>query len=161
MQKANFGRCYLEDTFFDFADLTQATCDQTDLWMACLGGATLDRVDWRGANLHGAKLAGATLTHGDLRRTVLVDSDIRGATILKCCVCGLSAWGLVRDAQTCQRDLRVSKKDELPLYVKDTYQSAKALLQDLDQAVIDPALAMEETINAKRERSRHVRILSD
>lgn len=119
LQKANFGRCYLEDTFFDFADLTEATCDQAGHWLACLGGATLDRVDWRGANLHGAKLAGATLTHGDLRRTVLVDSDIRGATILNCCVCGLSAWGLVRDAQTCQRDRRVSKKDESPLYVDE------------------------------------------
>jgi hypothetical protein len=47
-------------------------------------------------------------------------------------------------------------------WILDTvaYASAKALLRDLDQAVIDPALAMEQTINAKRERSRHVRSLS-
>jgi uncharacterized protein YjbI with pentapeptide repeats len=67
----------------------------------------------------GADLTGATLTHCDLRRTVIVDSDFRGTTILDCGVYGVSAWGLVRDTQTCQRNLRVSKEDDSPLYADD------------------------------------------
>ena len=119
LQKADFERCYLEDTFFDAADLTGATFYQADLWMAFLRRATLDQVNLRGANLHGANLMGAMLTNCDLSRTVFVDSDIRGATIRDCGVYGVSAWGLVRDEKTFQRNLRVSKQDESPLYVDD------------------------------------------
>ena len=50
---------------------------------------------------------------------MLVDSDIRGTTIPDCGVYGVSAWGLVRDTQTCQRNLRVSKEDDSPFYVDD------------------------------------------
>jgi uncharacterized protein YjbI with pentapeptide repeats len=119
LQKADFERCYLEDTFFDAADLTGATFYQADLWMAFLRGATLDHVNFRSANLHGAKLAGASMTACDLRRTVLVDSDLQGTTIRDCDVYGVSAWGLLRDESTNQRNLRVSKEDESPLYVDD------------------------------------------
>ena len=115
-----FRRCYLEDTFFDDADLTDASFYQADLWMAFLRRAEMNHVNLRGANLHGAKLAGATLKRCDLRRgTVLVDSNIRGTTILDCDVYGVSAWGLVRNDDTIQSNLRVSADDEAPLYVDD------------------------------------------
>lgn len=119
LQGADFNGCYLEDTRFDGADLTGATFYQADLWMAFLRGAILDRVNLRAANLHNADLTFAELTTCDLRRTVLVDADLRGAEILDCNIYGASAWGLKLDEHTMQRNLRVSKEDESPLYVDD------------------------------------------
>jgi uncharacterized protein YjbI with pentapeptide repeats len=119
LQNANFEKCYLEDTFFDDADLAGSTFRHADLWMAYLRNAILDQVDFRGANLHGANLAGATLTRCDLQRSILVDSNIQGTTIRDCDIYGISAWNLNKDKNTVQENLRVSKREESPLYVED------------------------------------------
>jgi len=119
LENADFERCYLEDTSFDDADLSGASFYQADLWMAFLRHATMTNVNLRGANLHGAKLTGATLTNCDLRRAVLVDSDIQGTTFSNCDIYGVSAWGLTRDEGTLQQNLRVSAKEDAPLYVDD------------------------------------------
>ncbi len=119
LQRCNFEGCYLEDTFFDDADLGEASFYQADLWMAYLRRANLERANLRGANLHGANLAGAQMNRCDLRRTVLVDSNVEDATISNCDIYGISAWNLVRNHKTVQTNLRVSRHDESRLYVDD------------------------------------------
>jgi hypothetical protein len=54
----------------------------------------------------------------------------------------------------------IQSKDDLVLDTLE-YPSANALLRDLDQAVIDPALAMEEMIRKKCARPRPVRTIPE
>jgi hypothetical protein len=118
-EERKFERCYMEDTILDDADLSGASFYQADLWIAYLRNAALKGTTLRAANLHQANLSGATIADCDLERAVLVESDISGTTIADCQVFGVSAWDLRRDEDTQQQGLRVSRRDEAPLYVED------------------------------------------
>lgn len=73
---------YLKGANLDRVEMSRNTrLHQADLSGAKLRGAVLWRADLRGANLRRADLAGADLTRADLRGTDLRGVDLRGASL--------------------------------------------------------------------------------
>lgn len=118
----------LDHANFRLADLTFARLEWTTLRWARLGGAdlrgahllgadlsfaNLDRAslclaDLEKANLSYANLRKANVSLANLQRTLLVETELRGAKLNGCYIYGISAWNLELDNQTQQKDLVIT-----------------------------------------------------
>ena len=116
---ADFSRANLQDSNLQGARLTGSLLDGADLSGADLRGADLDETSLIGANLSGADLRGATLQDAILQGAYLVNTRLEGANLIGCSVYGISAWDLIIDADTRQRDLNIGRHGESAITVDD------------------------------------------
>ena len=69
------------------------------------------------ATLSGASLTGADLAKAVLTRQMMVDVDLRGATLRECQVFGISVWSVITDDKTEQNNLILSDQTDAVLTV--------------------------------------------
>ena len=86
LSNANLDRANLRGTDLRFADLTDATANgadlfATDLLLATMAFAVIERADLSFANLEGADLFAGSLLGSDLRSAILTGADLRFLTL--------------------------------------------------------------------------------
>lgn len=87
------------------ADFTGANLYEADLSYSSLQDAILKDCNLRKAYMSYARLRGATIINSNLNRANLVQTDLSGAIIENCIIYGISAWGIITDDRTRQRNL--------------------------------------------------------
>jgi uncharacterized protein YjbI with pentapeptide repeats len=107
LTKANLLRVYGEDARFGNADLSRASLERAYLWMADFEGAHLVEANLKEANLDRANLERANLTGADLTRATLTGTNLKAAVLHQTRIYGVSAWDVVLDSRTDQRELRI------------------------------------------------------
>jgi hypothetical protein len=87
------------------ADFTGANLYEADISYSSLQNAILKDCNLRKAYMSYARLHGATIINSNLNRANLVQTDVSGAIIENCIIYGISAWGIITDDRTRQRNL--------------------------------------------------------
>lgn len=101
----NFYRSSFEGGWFSDANFEGANFYEADLSRANLSNTNLRNCNFRKAYLDRANLSGAKIINANLNRATLVNANICSARIENCIVYGVSAWGLITDINTFQRNL--------------------------------------------------------
>jgi len=130
LYKANFHKVDLSFADLTFAMLSEANLSAARLWKADLTAATLSRATLAGANLTMAMLretdfTDATLAQAILDYAILMETNLRGANIAGCSVCGLSAWNIHLEGAH-QASLIISSPNE-PTIMVDRLEVAQFL----------------------------------
>lgn len=129
----NFFQSSLESMHLDDVDLSGSNFYEADLSYAKLRRANLTGCNFRKTYLSYANLEGAKLINVNLNRANLVHANLEGATLENSIVYGVSAWGVITNENTAQRNLILedtnfagdglieyfSRQDHYPLMVHD------------------------------------------
>jgi Pentapeptide repeats (8 copies) len=107
LANANMIRARLRGT-----NLVAANLHEANLGGADLSGAHLDKANLCRTDLYETILVGACLESANLQGTQLAKTDFRGAQLVNCRIYGLSAWDLIVDDKTSQKDLVIIYEKE-------------------------------------------------
>jgi hypothetical protein len=107
LANANMIRARLRGT-----NLVAANFHEANLGGADLSGAHLDKANLCRTDLYETILVGACLESANLQGTQLAKTDFRGAQLVNCRIYGLSAWDLIVDDKTEQKDLVIIYEKE-------------------------------------------------
>ena len=80
-----------------------------------------------GANLSHADLSEANLSGADLSYVGLVEADITNADLTGCRIYGVSAWGLKLNDETSQRNLIITRREDVSEITVDNIEVAQFL----------------------------------
>lgn len=101
------------------ADLSSRDLSRVKFYNVNLRGANLSRT-----NLFDADLTYANLIGADLRLSSLVHTTLKGANITGCKIYGISAWSVITDDETIQKDLLINQSGE-PVITVDNLKVAQ------------------------------------
>jgi uncharacterized protein YjbI with pentapeptide repeats len=129
LKGANLSGSCLDEANMLWANLSQTNLTRASLWRAKLCEANLSGADLTGANLSEADLRKADLSNTILANTnlefsILVDADLRGASLSDCRIYGVSAWRVKLDGVSDQSNLRITTWDE-PTITIDSLEVAQ------------------------------------
>lgn len=134
----------LSDTTLIGASLNSANLSGTDLWNADLSGASLSNTNLSDANLSYADLKGADLSGADLTRAVFVETNLKGATLTRCSIYGISAWNV--KLEEAKQDSLVITPDDEPTITVDNLKIAQFIYLLLNNKEIRDVI---DTITSK------------
>ena len=99
-----------------------------------------------GANLSHADLSEANLSGADLSYVGLVEADITNADLTGCRIYGVSAWGLKLNDETSQRNLIITRREDVSEITVDNIEVAQFLYLLLNNQKIRDVI---DTITSK------------
>lgn len=129
MERAILAGANFDRSEFAAADLRGADLERGSFEGACLDGANLagarlsnaklQKASFVGANLDGADLSYADLTGAVLDEARMIGTNLSGTVLDGCSVYGISAWDVVVDEATRQRDLNIGREGQAAITVDD------------------------------------------
>lgn len=124
MSRANLKKAIIRDAHLNEANLAEADLSGADLYCSWLNhanlyGANLSNADLTCSDLSDADLTNAEIKGADLYWSRLVRTKLNGTNLSNSRIFGVSAWGVVLNENTMQRDLIITQSDEMVITVDD------------------------------------------
>jgi len=124
MPRANLKKSIIRDAHLNEANLAEADLSGAELYCSWLNyanlcGANLNNADLTCSDLSDADLTNAKIKGADLYWSRLVRTKLNGANLSNSRIFGVSAWQVVTDENTMQRDLIITQPGERVITVDD------------------------------------------
>lgn len=124
LENANLSGSHLKRTRFYKANLKGAIFENCDLTFAKMTDADLRNSRFYDSVLLEVKFNEAKLMHSEiincnLEKSRLIETDLRGAKLRNCSIYGISAWNILTDSDTIQKDLKITPEGDPEIQVDD------------------------------------------
>lgn len=105
LEKADLKNSNLWGAEFQYSDLSKASLDGAIFSYAFLDNANLSRATFVSANLNVVNAPNAKFFEANLSNANLSGADLRGAKLIGAKITGVTAWDIITNAKTVQKDL--------------------------------------------------------